>query len=140
MIKETDHRDTEAQRENMRKSVFSVPLCLCGLILFFAGAVRAAPPRVFLLNGEKIADSREKIKNNDPALAAALDKLKDDAKKAMTKGPFSVVDKPQVPPSGNKHDYMSQAPYFWPDTTKPSGLPYIRKDGEKNPDIKLITD
>jgi hypothetical protein len=35
---------------------------------------------------------------------------------------------------------MSQAPYFWPDPTKPNGLPYIRRDGERNPEINKITD
>ena len=31
---------------------------------------------------------------------------------------YSVMDKVQIPPSGDKHDYMSQGPYWWPDTTK----------------------
>jgi hypothetical protein len=35
---------------------------------------------------------------------------------------------------------MSLAPYFWPDPSKPDGLPYIRKDGQRNPEIKEITD
>jgi len=29
---------------------------------------------------------------------------------------------------------MSVAPYWWPDPSKPDGLPYLRKDGETNPD------
>jgi hypothetical protein len=43
-----------------------------------------------------------------------------------------------TPPSGDKHDYMSQAPYFWADPSKPGGLPYIRRDGERNPEIEKI--
>jgi hypothetical protein len=35
---------------------------------------------------------------------------------------------------------MSQAPYFWPDPKKPNGLPYVRRDGERNPEINKITD
>jgi hypothetical protein len=35
---------------------------------------------------------------------------------------------------------MSQAPYFWPDPKSPNGLPYIRRDGERNPEIDKITD
>ena len=54
--------------------------------------------------------------------------------------PPSVMDKGVTPPSGDKHDYMSQAPYWWPDPTKPDGSPYIRKDGERNPEIDKITD
>ena len=50
------------------------------------------------------------------------------------------MDKSVAPPSGDKHDYMSQGPYWWPDPSKPHGLPYIRRDGEHNPEIKKITD
>ena len=53
---------------------------------------------------------------------------------------MSVMDKEVTPPSGDKHDYMSQAPYWWPDPSKPDGKPYIRKDGERNPEIDRITD
>jgi hypothetical protein len=53
---------------------------------------------------------------------------------------YSVMDKNQVPPSGDKHDYMSIGPYWWPDSTKANGLPYIRKDGQVNPEYHTITD
>ena len=58
----------------------------------------------------------------------------------MSAGPFSVVTKVATPPSGDKHDYMSQAPYFWPNPNSVNGLPYIRRDGERNPEINQITD
>ena len=58
----------------------------------------------------------------------------------MTEGPFSVMDKPVTPPSGDKHDYMSRATYWWPDPSKPDGLPYIRHDGQTNPENRKITD
>ena len=54
--------------------------------------------------------------------------------------PVSVMDKGITPPSGDKHDYMSQAPYWWPDPTRPDGRPYIRKDGQRNPEIDALTD
>ena len=49
---------------------------------------------------------------------------------SLSDGPWSVMDKQHVPPSGDKHDYMSLGPYWWPDPDKPDGLPYIRRDGE----------
>jgi len=67
-------------------------------------------------------------------------KLERAARKALTSEPFSVTSKAVTPPSGDKHDYMSQAPYFWPDPNRPNGLPYIRRDGERNPEIDKITD
>jgi hypothetical protein len=50
------------------------------------------------------------------------------------------MDKDATPPSGDKHDYMSQAPYWWPDPSQPDGLPYVERDGERNPEIERITD
>ena len=70
--------------------------------------------------------------------APALIKLERDAQKALTAGPFSVTTKTVTPPSGDKRDYMSQAPYFWPDPKSPNGLPYLRRDGERNPEIEKI--
>ena len=60
-------------------------------------------------------------------------KLMLDADKALQQGSFSVMKKTQIPPSGDKHDYISIGPYWWPDPNKPDGLPWIRKDGEINP-------
>ena len=71
-----------------------------------------------------------------PAWAA----LKADADKALAVDRFSVVDKTTTPPSGDKHDYMTQAPYWWPDPKKPDGLPYIRRDGERNPELDKLPD
>jgi hypothetical protein len=64
----------------------------------------------------------------------------DNAKSFLEFKPQSVTEKNFVPASGTKHDYMSMGPYWWPDPTKKDGLPYIRKDGEFNPEIKKITD
>ena len=62
------------------------------------------------------------------------------AEAAMTLGPFSVMQKTRVPPSGDKHDFISLAPYWWPDPSKPGGLPYVRRDGEVNPESKRDVD
>ena len=62
--------------------------------------------------------------------------LIDQAESALEDGPFSVMDKRGVPPSGDKHDYMTMAPYFWPNPETDDGLPYIRKDGEINPQTR----
>ena len=46
------------------------------------------------------------------------------------------MQKRATPPGGDRHDYMSVAPYFWPDPKKPDGLPYLRKDGMVNPESR----
>jgi len=67
---------------------------------------------------------------------AARKSLIQDAEQALEMQPVSVMDKTKTPPSGDKHDYLSQAPYWWPDPTTPDGLPYIRRDGEVNPEYR----
>ena len=97
-------------------------------------------PRVFLLDVTRLQAVRTAISQNDPDIAPAWEKLQREARKALSDGPFSVVNKSVTPPSGDKHDYLSQAPYFWPNPNTPNGLPYVRRDGERNPEIRKITD
>jgi hypothetical protein len=96
--------------------------------------------RVFLLDAKQLELTKQRIRAGDKTLVQALAQLDQEAQKTLTTGPFSVVTKDPVPPSGDKHDYLSQAPYFWPDSSKPNGLPYIRRDGERNPEINKISD
>ena len=100
----------------------------------------AQTPRVFLINAQKLRETKQRIQSRDKSFDVALARLESDARKALQQEPVSVVTKETTPPSGDKHDYMSQAPYFWPDPKKPNGLPYIRRDGERNPEINKITD
>jgi hypothetical protein len=109
-------------------------------VIVAAVAVGAKPPRVFLLDGRALADHAARISMGDSSFTPALAALRLDAQRALTAGPFSVVDKAVTPPSGDKHDYMSQAPYFWRNPDTPNGLPYVRRDGERNPEINRISD
>jgi len=97
-------------------------------------------PRTFSLSAENLAAARNRLAQGDVALQPALDQLRVDAERALAERPASVMDKSRTPPSGDKHDYLSQAPYFWPDPTKLDGLPYLRRDGERNPEVDRGTD
>lgn len=46
--------------------------------------------------------------------------------------PVSVMMKNKTAASGDKHDYLSQGRYWWPNPNTADGLPYIRKDGVSN--------
>jgi hypothetical protein len=57
------------------------------------------------------------------------------------------MDKSMVPPSGDKHDFLRLPTYQWPNPETPDGLPYIHRDGERNPatmgpetDMKRMSD
>lgn len=101
-----------------------------------SGRDRTEPkaPRVFCYSPEALERAKEGIAAGDTTLKPAFDRLLSEADRALTVKPVSVLDKASLPPSKDKHDYMSVAPYFWPDPAKKDGLPYIRKDGERNPD------
>ena len=87
-------------------------------------------PRLFALDAEALQANKRKLLNKDAALMPAYKQLLKEANSALLYQPVSVVEKKNVPPSGDKHDYTSLAPYFWPDPSKPNGLPYIQKDGQ----------
>lgn len=74
------------------------------------------------------------LKNGESEFLPAYNQLLKEADEALAGGVYSVTFKNLVPPSGSKNDYMSMGPYWWPDPEKPDGLPYIRRDGEVNPE------
>jgi len=95
-------------------------------------------PETILLDADYLFKNKARIKENDPQIKPAFDMLIREAEKAMHEGPFSVTDKKQLPPSGDKHDYASYSRYWWPDPNQPDGLPYIRRDGETNPESQNL--
>lgn len=106
----------------------------------FTPQERPNDAKVFLLNQKVLVDSKEKIKRGDSIYINALGELKSKADNCLSKGPYSVTYKKNIPPSGDKHDYMSVGPYWWPDSSKIDGMPYIRRDGQVNPERYTIKD
>jgi hypothetical protein len=92
------------------------------------------------LDFKVLAENKGKIKANDASVMPAYNQLIKDADKALKFKAVSVMDKTDVPPSGDKHDYMSIGPYWWPNPSQAGGVPYIRKDGEVNPEVKNYPD
>ncbi len=92
-------------------------------------------PAVFSLDARSLVRMRERALAGDAALRPALEALRRNADAALQEGPYSVMHKRALPPSGDRHDYVSYGPYWWPDPDKPDGLPYVRRDGERNPEF-----
>ncbi|MFZ3200263.1 MAG: alginate lyase family protein [Candidatus Acidiferrales bacterium] len=114
-------------------------LALVAILSLHGEAPSSNSPRVFLLDAKILAQHRQQpgaSGSADPIAVAA----REAADKVLNDGPFSVMQKSVVPPSGDKHDYMSQATYYWPNPDTPNHLPYVRRDGERNPEILLIGD
>lgn len=110
--------------------------------VFLSMTVTPPAPKTLVLDGEILAQNAQAIvAKENPDKSKALVKLVLEADGILKKGKlYSVTQKTQPPPSGDKHDYMSQGPYWWPDPSKSDGKPYIRKDGQRNPEINGITD
>ena len=52
----------------------------------------------------------------------------------LKKPPVHITDKIAPMGEGGPHDYYSNGDYWWPNPDTPDGLPYVRRDGESNPD------
>jgi len=106
------------------------------LLALVSPAVAGHGPQIFTSDPADLARAKEKFQARDDTTREVVDDIRKDADKALTVKPLSVVDKEFTPPSGDKHDYASLSPYWWPDPAKPDagGKPYIRKDGQFNPE------
>jgi hypothetical protein len=51
----------------------------------------------------------------------------------LKEAPVTVTASSSPRSTGGKHDYFSEADYWWPDPKNPDG-PYIQRDGETNPE------
>ena len=118
--------------------VLSVVSCVSAQI---KTEVASSFPKTLAIDGKHLQKNYDLIVAYDVDKVRALKLLLKKADKVLGDAKvYSVMDKKQVPPSGDKHDYMSTGPYWWPDPTKPDGLPYIKKDGLRNPTYYDITD
>lgn len=113
---------------------------LLGLFsLFTCASSPAAEPKLIYADPRALAEAKAQYQTGSGPLKPALDRLFASAQRALEDKPMSVMDKNRVPPSGDKHDFISQAPYFWKDTNSPNGR-YIRRDGERNPESNKDSD
>ena len=124
-----------------------------GLVLLMVPAVRAQTspsragagaverPHTLMLRGDNLLASRRRVMEGDASLRSVVLQLRRDADKALRAPLIAVTDKrTMMPPSNDPHDYYSLSPYWWPDSSKADGLPYIRRDGVTNPESKRDLD
>ncbi len=50
--------------------------------------------------------------------------------------PEIITAKQRLPPSGDARDYQSLSIYWWPNPDTDDGLPYVQRDGRRNPEIR----
>ncbi len=77
-----------------------------------------------------------------PPAAPALDVARVDrarilkaAEAALALAPITITDFPAKLSPGGPHDFYSNGDYWWPDPSKPDGLPYLQRDGQSYPGV-----
>lgn len=117
-------------------SVFQQLRTLASLAVLLTGFAAQAAPPVITMDGAYLDLAKQRVAAQDPVLQPAYARLLLDAEATLKVPAEAVTNKKLLPPSKDKHDYMSLAPYWWPDPSKPDGLPYVQRDGEFNPSSK----
>ena len=98
-----------------------------------AASLRLEQPRFSYWDAAQVEATRREIAAGNPFFVARYGELLIEADRLLEFAPDPVVNKSTVPPSGDKHDYLSLGPYWWPDPEQPDGLPWIARDGVVNP-------
>ena len=107
-----------------------------GLLFLLSACAEKPEIQNIFVDFDKIEKVKKSINKGEETYLDAYTVLIEKAETAMLETPVSVMDKKRTPPSGDKHDYLSGGPYWWPDSSKNDGLPYIRRDGEVNPEMR----
>jgi hypothetical protein len=104
------------------------------IFILLASQLRAAADMPMTLISENEAEPiHGAILRKEAWTQDAVRRLRADADKRLTQGPWTVTASRPKNIELDLHDYYSEAPYFWPDPDHPGG-PYIRQDGRANPD------
>lgn len=91
-------------------------------------------PKFCTVNGADFEAHAEAASKNEALMSA----LRAKAEGFMTKECPAVTKRNTKADSGDIHDYASMGPYWWPNPNTESGLPYVRRDGEVNPETKEV--
>ncbi|MCA9200078.1 MAG: alginate lyase family protein [Planctomycetales bacterium] len=94
-------------------------------------------PRTFTINLENLELAKQLYRQGDEITVEAVETAARWGQSFMSRGPYSVVNGPNVAPSGDPHDIVSFGPYAWPNPDTDDGLPWIIRDGIFNPSATM---
>lgn len=80
-------------------------------------------------------DRIRRDRESTPEIRPTIESIRDRANKLVQAEAPTVTKTETLPPSGDPHDYLSQARYWWPNPDTEDGLPYVERDGKSNPEI-----
>lgn len=120
----------------MKCKLHFLALIASGILFMQDYAVAAQQDPCLTYDCEQMLSIKQSISRHDAQYIPAWQALLQQADAALSHPVYSVTDKTLTPASGNKHDYYSFGPYWWPNPDGKDGMPYIRKDGQINPEAK----
>ncbi|UTA48654.1 alginate lyase family protein [Simiduia sp. 21SJ11W-1] len=93
----------------------------------------ALPEAPLRLHARDLASIKAAWQARHQPHAAAVDQLLDEAEKLLAELPPSVVGSDPGVDKESPNDYVSLAPYWWPNPDTADGLPWVKHDGRRNP-------
>ena len=108
------------------------------IFLIFALTALVSQGQIVPVNLELLGQLRDDWRRGVPRAKTMVAALEKKADKYIFATAPSVVNKGKLPPSNDPRDFISISRYWWPDSTKADGLPYIRRDGYVNPEVNTV--
>lgn len=85
-----------------------------------------------------LSDARLAWHRGEHSVSEVIHGLLATAESTLDTGPYSILNKTAIPPSGNPHDYLNPAPYWWRDPNQPDSTAQ-RQDGKRLPENELYS-
>lgn len=120
----------------MKCKIHYLALIVCGFFYTQNTTFAAQHDACLTYDCEQMLSIKQSISRHDAQYTPAWQAVLQQADAALNHPAYSVTNKTLTPASGNKHDYYSFGPYWWPNPDSKDGMPYIRKDGQINPEAK----
>lgn len=124
-------------KTKIEKVIISLLSAIILLTVLTTGCSKDKEIISLLYDDELLVSAKSAVEANDSSIMPVWADLKSYVDSVcIPMEPLSVVtNKSRVAPSRDPRDYITLSPYWWPDPNVPDGLPYIRKDGERNPEV-----
>lgn len=87
---------------------------MLSLLLAATALSQPLPPLQFNTSFDHIASTWALLRASSPLISQPLAAINASATNALRSPSYSVMNKTRLPPSGDRHDYMSVGVYWWP--------------------------
>lgn len=106
--------------------------CIALTLVFFTNSLRSEDEA----KSSQVVLARHSLEPKLTLDVAAIDRerILKAATSSLKQKTVSITTTPAKLSEGGANDFYSNGDYWWPDPSKPNGLPYIKRDGETNPE------